>query len=359
MGHLLLAAHDPGGANLLVPVMALLRDAGHRLSLAAAGPAATIWPRVGEPVSTMADDGDAGSLLDRLAPDLVVTGTSFSGLERRLWAAARSRGIGSLAAIDAWTDPRCRFAGPDGDDEQPDVLCVLDEGMRDDILAGGWCRSRLCVTGQPHLQAVTRRLREARRERKRADRPVVAFFSEPVRQDHGGIAAVGYDQDMVADAILDGLAGAPPLTLLVQPHPREDPDVWRAWQAQKEESDRLRIVISDRPTDAVLAECDAVLGMTTMVLVEAVLAGIPALAVQPGRRCALNPLLDRFSGLEVVTDPGAISARFSSMLGNLGCAVQCDPAFAAVLDNADRRVVNVICAELQKSAKQLEKKRDS
>lgn len=358
MGHLLFAAHDPGGANLLLAVMAAARAAGHRLSLAPAGPAETIWRAAGEvKMETMGDEED-GVMLDRLVPDLVITGTSFGGYDRHLWLLARARGIGSLAAIDAWTNLQRRFAGPDGDDGQPDALCVFDEGMRDEILAGGWCRSQLYVTGQPHLQAVTQRLKLARRARRPAGRPVIAFFSEPVHQDHGGVATVGYDQFTTIDAIVAELDGAPPLTLLVQPHPREDPNEWRAWRAGKG-GGPVMITIGDGAAEAVLAGCDAVLGMTSMVLVEAALAGIPALAVQLGRRRVDNPLLDRLGGVGVVTEPRALSERLSRLLGDLGRPVGCDPALAAILEKADCRVVNAIDAELQKTMKPIEKKRDS
>jgi hypothetical protein len=357
MGRLLFAAHDPGGANLLLAVMAAARAAGHRLSLVPAGPAETIWRAAGEAGVEVVNG--AGVVLDRLAPDLVVTATGFGGYERHLWLSARERGIGSVALIDAWTNLRRRFFDPDGDDAQPDVLGVIDEAMRDEIIVEDWCRSRLCVTGQPHLQAMTRRLERARQGRRPAERPILAFFSEPVRQDHGGVDILGYDQFTAADAILAGLAGAPPLTLLVQPHPRENPDDWRDWRAAKGGDGTATIVIGDGAAETVLAGCDAVLGVTTMVLVEAALAGIPALAVQPGRRRVVNPLLDRIGGVVVVTDPRAVAQRLSRLLRDRAHPIGRDRALAEILENADGRVVNVIDAELQKKAKPIEKKRDS
>ncbi len=219
MAHLLFAAHDSGGANMLLPVMPLARGRGHRTSTLAAGPSAAVWRGAGEEVEDAGGDAAVRAALDRLAPDLVVTGTSYADFERTLWRLARDRGTRSLAAIDSWTTLRKRFSWADGSLVQPDAVCVVDERMRDRILAEGWCGVPLHVTGQPHLEAVVRRLGGKRAGRKPTDTPLLVFFSESLRRDYGG-EGPGYDQFTVADLLVPALAGLARISSAASMHRR-------------------------------------------------------------------------------------------------------------------------------------------
>ena len=320
MAHLLFAAHDPGAANMLAPVMRLARKRGHR-------------------VTTI---GEAGSEdpMEAMAPDLLVTGTGHTDFERRLWPRARDLGIDTVAVIDTWTNLRKRFT-EGGETVEPDAVCVVDEEMREQM---GWCGARLHVTGQPHLQSVVDRLAPRRAGRGASDPPLLVFFSEPLSRDYGA-EDVGFDEFGVADALLSGIAGAGPLTLLVQPHPREDREEWRAWLSG-------RHGVADVSTEDLLVTCDGALGMTTMVLFEAALLGVPVLSLQPGRRRPLNPRLDAVKGLHRVTDDADIGPALARFLGALGEAVSIDHGLSDVIANADQRLLAAIEKELPAGCRQ-------
>ena len=350
MAHLLFAAHDSGGANMLRPVMPLARRRGHRTSALAAGPAAAIWRDAGEEVlDAGGEEAAMGGTVDRLAPGLVVTGTGYADFERILWRLARHRGTRSLAAIDSWISLRKRFLCVDGTEVQPDAICVVDERMRDQILDEGWCRVPLHITGQPHLEAIVRRLDGRRAGRNRGTPPLLVFFSESLRRDHGGEGA-GFDQFTVAEALVPALAGLGPLTLVIQPHPRDDRGEWEGWMRGRRVADGVALTLGAENTESLLVACDGVIGMTTMVLMEAALLGVPVLSLQPGRIRVLNPGLKAVDGLRVVTREKDIAPAMADFVRTLGRPAAAGPARPPMVADAGRRFLAAVEAELRAPA---------
>lgn len=287
MARLALAAHDPGGAAVLVAAAPALRGRGHALDWLPAGPATRLWREAGEPVPDAMDATAAAARLERDRPALLLTGTSFhAGFERALWAAARRLGVPSFAALDSWSNIERRFALSEGAPEQPDVFGVPDESTRAEIAAAGWCRSRLVVIGQAHLAARTERLKRRRQGRRGGNEKRIVFFSEPIVEDFGP-SARGFTQFDVATLAAEGLAGRAGVLLSIKPHPRESEGAWRDWLAR---TPNARLAAED--TETLLGAADGVLGMTTMVLLEARLAGIPVMSLQPGRPAPVNPIVD-------------------------------------------------------------------
>jgi len=282
-----LAAHDPGGAGVLAAAAPTLRERGHGLLWLPAGPAAKLWREAGEYVPEAMSAPEAVAAMTREPPALVLTGTSFhDAYERALWAAARKLGIPSFAALDAWTNIERRFRSEDGAHELPLALGVMDEGTRAQIAAGGWCTARLFVIGQPHLAARVDRLRRRRKNRPAGGAKRIVFFSEPIEEDFGPTAR-GFTQFEAATLAAEALAGSGRITLDIKPHPREAETRWRDWLAR---APNARLAGED--TETLLAAADGVLGMTTMALVEAALAGIPTLSLQPDRPAVHNPVLE-------------------------------------------------------------------
>lgn len=276
MARLLLAAHDPGAAQALLAGMPELRRRGHDVRLTAAGPALAIWGAAGETPGAV-----------DLAVDAVVTGTSFhADFDCELWRRARAAGRPSVALVDGWTNLERRFAG-----DHPDLVLLAGPAELPGI--------RTRVIGQPHLELAGAALRRARAGRAANPVPLVAFFSEPVDVDYPGECSPGYDQHSVHRAVAAALPRG--CRLVVQPHPREDRAAWAGADLAG-------------ATAALLGEADLVVGMTSAVLLEAALAGIATLAVQPGRTRRLNPVLEDIAAIPVVTEPDHLPARLAAQL---------------------------------------------
>ena len=319
-----LAAHDPGGAAVLAAVAPALRERGHELLWIPAGPAARLWREAGEYVP---DAMDGIAAIEQSLPNLLLTGTSFfKDFERTLWSAARRIGVPSFTDLDGWTNFEVRFVPLDGSAEYPDAFGVMDEATRAQIAAEGWCQARLFVVGQPHLAARTERLKRRRRGRPRGRR--IVFFSEPIAEDYGR-AARGFTQFEVATLAAEALAGFPGIVMDVKPHPREADADWRDWLAR---APNARLAAED--TETLLAAADGVLGMTSTVLLEACLADIPALSLQPDRPKIINSVLDEMT--PVVIRRGEIASAVQTWIENLDCPLS--PRAAEFLDGATRLV---------------------
>jgi len=311
MARLFFAAHDSGGANLLAPVARQCAAAGHEVKMYAEGPARHVWPD-----AAMATDPETE--LREFGAEMVVTGTSQTAdTEHRIWRTARKLAVPSLAAIDAWMNLRQRFRlGPDGDIGQPDVLCVIDETMDGNVRAQDWCKARIRITGQPHLEHVADEVRR-RRTGKSENIRTVSFFSEPIIEV-GAAERIGYQQFQTAALIAGALAPHGPLDFVVQPHPKERLAPWHVWLRDTEFPNGIETTLSTIDTESLLARSFAATAMASMVVIEAALAGIPVLAVQPNRRYCPNSAIDAIADIPLVTDPENLPAAMASLMAQTG-----------------------------------------
>lgn len=313
MASVLLVAHDPGGANLLSAVVGPLAGAGHEVAAAALGPAARLYDL--EPDLRRVDPAaiEAGTDLPEGRWDVVVTGTSFSSpLERRAWALARRRGVPTLAAIDAWANFGRRFQESDlAPMVLPDAVAVIDGDCARSLADDGIAPKRVHVVGQPHLERLVGRLAPARaaRDPAAAELPLVAYFSEPIAGNLPPDKHPGYDQFGVLEHVLTELRRGPPVSLVVQPHPRESAELWRRFMAERPLPAGFAVRVGQLERDRLLVDADLVLGMTSMVLVEAALIGVPVVSLQLGRRLIHNPVVAP-PLVPTVVDPAGMAEAF-------------------------------------------------
>lgn len=325
MARFLFTAHDPGGALMLGASHAEILSRGHDVVFAAAGPTLGVWQAAGHEVIAV----DKADELPWENIDAVATGSGFSDFERDVWPLAAARQLPSLAVIDAWTSLVRRFETPNGP-VQPSAVAVLDAAVRDELAAHDWWMAEMYIVGQPHLQAQTTALRLRRSQSPtRHDRPNIVFFSEPVREDYG--TTRGFDQFEVFETLVRHLPQE--LEIGIKPHPREDAAAWARLSG-----DRFRLI--DATAADLLVEADGVLGMTTMVLVEAHLLGLPVLSLQPGRTGLANPLIDEFC--TPVLDWADFAGSWAAFNDALGQPLPVTPRFANLLADADQRLADAL-----------------
>ncbi len=340
MARLVFAAHDPGGALMIGAAAPELMRRGHELEFIAAGPGGEVWRRAGHEVVALggADEIAAAGLA---IPDGVIAATGFGEFERGAWRWAREQGVRSLAAIDSWTHLLRRFETPAGYDF-PDLVAVIDAETEAAFSTQAAAGPQTAVVGQPHLEAQTARLRSARQSyRGDAQRPNLVFFSEPIIEDFGP-GQRGFDQFQVFELAVQGLlsSGAEGLTLAVKPHPRETLERWRSLVGQLAETSHISAYIAEQTAEDLLAAADGAVGMTTMVLLEAHLARLPVLSLQPGRTAIVNPVIEHAA--PVVTDSAGVPAAISALLVRVGSAPTVDARFQNVIEHAISRFADTI-----------------
>lgn len=294
---------DPGGANALAPVIEALRARGCAVEARAYRHAIQVWERRGLDCTAWPED-----LAPALPADtqLLLTSTSLNGLdfEKHFVVQANARSIPSLTVLDYWSKYRERFSRDGGAlNAQPELMAVMDEQAREEMIAAGFAADRLVVTGQPAFDDLARWRTGFTAERRREIRTslgvgeqdsLVIFVSQPFARFRGQGASqpdfMGYDEHSVVALLVAALERAAAesgraISLLIRPHPRENPDDFASLR-----SDHVRIQISGAgDAREVVCAADLVVGMNTVLLVEACHLGCLVVSLQPNMR-GLDPL---------------------------------------------------------------------
>ena len=294
---------DPGPAAALEPVLLeLMKQGWARVRAFTYRQAERLWAGKGLDCAALDENLDAEKargLLEKNAASLLLTSTSFNELmlEGLFLTAAQELGVPSLCILDFPSYYRARFTDPDGRRVSlPNLITVGDEMTRSEMIAEGFPADGLAVTGMPALDRLARfklEFNHQRRLRVRRDlgaEPhdnLVLFVSQPLRDFYrirpGQLGELGFDEIQVLTLLvgaLDTLATASlaSVKLVIRPHPREDRARLESIHAQY-----VRLAVDDSVTsEEAICAADLVIGMNSVMLMEACYLGAVTMSVQPG-----------------------------------------------------------------------------
>jgi len=286
----LVAAREAGAASALTPVVgALIAEGTLRPQIVAWGNALAVFDAVGLPVLAFPEDPEPREIEELLVSTnaaVVLTGTSLRAeLDGRFWAAARAAGIPSVALLDHWKNYAERFTIVAPFDVLPTLVAVMDDVAERELVALGCPGDRIRVTGQPRFDALPGAVTPQLRARARQtlgigpSRRVAAFASEPrgIPYDDG----LGFTQADAVSAFLDGVeAVAPDMLAIVKLHPLEEVEPVRAAASGRARPEAR--ILRAYPTRELAAAADVFCGMTSIVLLDAALLGVPTVSIRPG-----------------------------------------------------------------------------
>ena len=256
----LLSAQDPGGANAVIPVAVELQKRGDAVAAMAEGAARDMCAARGIALSDMSD------------PDIVLLGTSGGeSVEKRVLLQMRGKAP-TVAVLDFWSNYWQRFSGPGTKDFKylPDMVCVMDDIARDEMLAEGFPPERIAVTGNPHFDHFADGITRESEDQKR-----VLFISQPIRADTKipGLARPPSDEYDALDALCAALPAGHMLSIRL--HPRDTRNKYDRYL-------NSRVTIAAEPTlEEALSHSGLVVGGATPVLMQAAAAGKKALCYEP------------------------------------------------------------------------------
>lgn len=293
---------DPGGARALAPVINRLRKSGRsHVKAMAYREAISVWTEYGlkfDKIETFTNFETLSEIFLETHPKMLLSSTSVNGFdfERKLTQTARNAGIPSLAVLDFWTNYRLRFIDEKGElNLLPDKIAVMDKRAVSEMVADGFDKDKLFVTGQPALDDImvwSEKFAPAHKEALRAalglsaSDCMVLFVSEPVAQfngaDKNNPAYLGFTEYTVVDLLVHVLEDirtqALKPVLVVKPHPRESCDAFSDLK-----SNAIKIIVNrEIPSRELVLASDLVVGMSSMLLVESCYLGYPTLRIQPG-----------------------------------------------------------------------------
>ena len=316
-------AGDAGGARALLPVIRRLQRApAVSVACRAYAAAQVIWQDAGlapgpvEPVS-----------LDGVQRVLLGTSEQPQPWELKYIAQAEQQDVQTLSVLDHWQHYRERFT--DGEALiLPTLISVMDERAKTEMLAAGFPEERLAVTGQPALDEVDAYRGSAQRVRAQhalaqrvgadAGERLIVFASQPLSMLQRAQQIGFHERDVLAQ-LVDALGrvldrhGARAV-LIVKPHPREaGQTMWLPLSS----SPRLRLAVMDGPFASPLplvAGCDLVTGMHSLLLLEACLLGRPVVSYQPGLKIADPLRSNEWGWSRAVTQPEALERALEEEL---------------------------------------------
>lgn len=287
---------EPGGAEVLIPVIRLLQSQSDcEVVVASYGYGLDRFREKGVGCRTIAKlEPGEHRLLEEIDPHLLITSATSlpeqDMTDRHLWFGARTLCIPSIAFLDQWQNYARRFSGC-GKDEYlaclPDYINCINEFAEQEMLQEGFEAGRLKKFGHPYLSSLsdaydrTEHKEEiAKRLNLPLNKPVALFVSEAIRE-HFGLSR-GYDQFGALNLFFQLLKTALPEHIpVIKLHPKDKVEEYQ--QYFKSLSDKAPCVITNELNSL---ECirlaNHVFGMTSIMLIEAHILGKPVVSLQPG-----------------------------------------------------------------------------
>lgn len=299
----LIFVEDPGAANYVAQFAPALTERGWHARLLADGLAKDHLLQLGVRPEVVKHPTSADQILTAAQPGLLIVGTAENPdtLGLQLVVEARSAGIECIGVVDMLTNAGRRFRGRSDNPllYTPDWLMVPDEWTAEAFAALGYPTGRILVCGHPHYDFV--RATKARLERGNhntlrqrvlpgaaADRKTVVFaaegsagltpqpderFAEYTLTGRGtGTGRVRVVLEEFLDAVQDV---RPRPYLILRLHPKDTPADYTVYVREFGSVSR-----GGSPLELIYA-ADLVVGLTSMLLLEAVLLGTTTLSVVP------------------------------------------------------------------------------
>lgn len=371
MSKILFFSRDPGGANTLLPLIrVLLHQKKHSLEVFGKEYACTKYTEEKILYRDIRKDFPGKltyeaikAFLTMHRPDVIVTGTSEDDMtEKYLWRAAAILRIPSVAILDYWTNYTLRFSRNISGLSKltkrvvwylPDRICVMDKVAYNDMLAEGFPKSKLFVTGNPYLDSylTTHALTSSRKRILRSrfgfkkSTVLITFVSEPLVTLYSNKAerVLGYDEksifEHVFNAVRSCVADRPDqdIVLIVRPHPKDKRGIWETRLAHRQSAFQI---IQDRTIASweMAQLSDVVIGMSSMFLLETTLLGVPVMSVQIGLKKEDPCILNRIGKNSPVLSYEDLVVRLKSLLSGRG-----DPqCLYHVRKGATQRILKII-----------------
>ena len=318
MKKILLCARDPGGANTVVPLVEKLKQRGYLPLLFGKDAALKQYRAYGLEGRDLAQEVpimgeiEYTDFLRKTGPDFMITGTGSDDFtEKYLWKAAEILKIPCFAILDHWFNYGIRFSPYKliehalyKNDRRfpflPTQIIVMDDSVRDAMIQEGFSADRIRVAGQPHFDTIREQAcRFSANDRFQYRQTLginetdflVSFISENITEVEKGDDLKqyywGYTERSIFLEVIESLRLLTQTTerrvhIVVKPHPNETYDAYSDLIATKV-PDAITVSIDSTVHPIQLCKAaDLVCGMSSMVLIEAVVLGLPVLSVQIG-----------------------------------------------------------------------------
>ncbi|MDO8265151.1 MAG: hypothetical protein Q7T34_02160, partial [Candidatus Parcubacteria bacterium] len=274
----LAAMQDPGGSAAVLPVVKLFKKEGKvdvkifcgKYSYALLEREKISFVRAGD-----FSDKKLESQFRGFNPDLVFTANSFGfSLDKKVLRIAKKAEIPTISIIDFWSNYWLRFL-KEGEKKDPrflpDKIIVIDRIMKKEMVKEGFPGELIKVFGNPSLESLP-----LKKRLKRGNVLKILFISQPIRDIYGEKGYFGFDEFEVLKDFLEVIKGLK-ADLTVRLHPKEKTGKYDSIIGKQ----KIKID-QESNLDELIYDANLVLGINSIALFRASLAGIPVISYQPG-----------------------------------------------------------------------------
>ena len=342
MSRILLAAHDRGGANLLLQVFYKVIDKQHDVRFYKAGPASNVESKNSFDITEKKEIVD--KIFNDFHPNLVITGTSkYSNFENLFWRRAGELDIPSIALVDAWINIKDRLIKKNTKIlSQPTILGVIDSSTKDQVEKESWCKSKVLVTGQPHLESIMELSKKNSRKEKNNTCEIL-YVSEPIKEQ-GLTSDFRFDQYDILDILLKNIPNDRDYKIIIKPHPNELKLNWEKHKDLISNKNNFNIVISNQDIDNLILNANLIAGFASMSLIEAAILEKSVLSIQFGNNINPNPIFKKISNIKLVKDTKMLAPMLKILLDNsYRCSV--DKEFMNYFTDSNKKIFDIIANE--------------
>jgi hypothetical protein len=279
MKKIVFLAHDPGGYDVVFPIVQRLQHEDILLEFYCVGPAAALntYYAVSE---EMALSNIKSMILKKEIAGLV-TGTSWgSKVEVSVIGVCKRVQVPTFSILDYWSNYQNRFRDDSDHCIYPDYFIVMDELAKQEAVQDGVPAHILRALGHPGLDKYV--AYQGTRSCSNKKKKKILFLSQPLSALYG--KELGYTEKQALEDCIRAVGKAEYCSLYVKFHPKDNVTFQQQY---------ANIAVKGNLSD-IMPEYDVVIGMNTMGLLHAVLMGIPSISYQPNLRqndvCITNKL---------------------------------------------------------------------
>lgn len=274
---------EPGGAEVLIPVIDKMRqDVSCEVIVLSYGYAIERFSKKNIDFKVIEQiEKDNFLILEDYKPDFIITSATSlpqkDMSEKYLWYNAKQKNIPTMAFLDQWQNYAIRFSGITKDEYmtyQPDLINSINDIGKREMIKLGFKSDNLLELGQPYLTTLKHQgidkdyIYEKLKFSK--NRQVVLFVSEAIEEHFGNDR--GYTQYETIEYLLKS-SFVENKQVIIKLHPKDDITKFSKYK-------NVVLIQNEYLALEMIAIADYVIGMTSIMLIEALILDKKVLSLQ-------------------------------------------------------------------------------
>lgn len=281
---ILVSASDPGSANAVLSVTKELLKRGEIIKCVLGSKSREIF--LSQKIDSINGDELSKKQLQKIFQKddfkFFLAGASIGKtIDKKLLLFCKEKNIPVMYVLDFWSNYWQRFSDKEKDLKfLPDYICVMDKNAKKEMIKEGFKENDIKITGNPYFDSFISNIGKIRENKKR-----ILFISAPLASDaknYKKSVSFGYSENRVLKDILDTLSEFDQdLNLVIRLHPRDEKKKYSEFIKNA----RMAISYDNiRNIKKSLSRSGLIIGMNSVILLQAALAGKRVISYQPNLR---------------------------------------------------------------------------